>query len=69
MARISKEALEIIIGGILLVIGFILSFLMAIDILEKSIPLSIFAFSISFAGLLIGFYGIYGLVVVRQARK
>ncbi|MEM2320460.1 MAG: hypothetical protein QXS79_01030 [Candidatus Bathyarchaeia archaeon] len=62
----SKEALEIIIGGFLLVAGFALSFLMVVDILEKHISLLILAFSISFAGLLIGFYGIYGLVISHR---
>lgn len=68
MVNIGREIIEIIVGGLLLVAGFIISFFMVIDIIEKSIPLSIFAFSISFAGLLIGFHGIYGMVVMRRRR-
>ncbi|MEM2252028.1 MAG: hypothetical protein QXE73_02610 [Candidatus Bathyarchaeia archaeon] len=66
MVKISKEVLETITGGFLLVAGFALSFLMVIDILEKHISLSILAFSLSFAGLLIGFHGIYELVILRR---
>ncbi|MCS7367881.1 MAG: hypothetical protein NDF52_08400 [archaeon YNP-WB-062] len=36
--------------------------------MEKSIILSILALSSSFAGLTIGFHGIYGLVISRRRR-
>jgi small-conductance mechanosensitive channel len=66
MAEISRETIEIIVGGFLLIVSFLLSFLMVLDILEKSIALSIFSLSTSFAGLAIGFHGIYGLVTSRR---
>lgn len=66
MARIQREYLEIIIGGIMLVISFLVSFLMVIEVIEKSYLLSILLFLASFAGLLIGFHGIYGLIIARR---
>ncbi|MEM1586204.1 MAG: hypothetical protein QXX99_02995 [Candidatus Bathyarchaeia archaeon] len=69
MANIQREHAEIIIGGIMLVVSFIISFFMVIDIIEKSFLLSILAFSVSFMGLLMSFHGIYGLIISRQRRK
>jgi hypothetical protein len=66
MVNLEKEVVEIVVGGLLLVVGFLMSFLMVIDIIEKSIILSILAFSLSLAGLTIGLYGIYGLVLSRR---
>lgn len=68
MAKMSREVLEIVVGGSLLVISFLISFLMVIGVLEKDILLSILAFSVSFAGLLMGFHGIYGLVAARRKK-
>jgi hypothetical protein len=66
MAKFEKEVVEIVVGGVLLVVSFLISFFMVIDIVEKSIILSILAFSLSLAGLTIGLYGIYGLVLSRR---
>jgi hypothetical protein len=66
MASLEREVVEIVVGGSLLVVGFLTSFLMVIDVIEKSIILSILAFSLSLAGLIIGLYGIYGLVLSRR---
>ncbi|MCC6042824.1 MAG: hypothetical protein LM598_04275 [Candidatus Verstraetearchaeota archaeon] len=66
MASLEREVVEIVVGGSLLVIGFLMSFLMVIDVIEKSIILSILAFSLSLAGLVIGLYGIYGLALSRR---
>jgi hypothetical protein len=63
-----KEFIEIIIGGALLIIGFLISFFMVINILEKSFLLSFFAISCSFSGLTLGFHGIYGLVILHHRR-
>ncbi|MEM1507551.1 MAG: hypothetical protein QW702_05735 [Candidatus Bathyarchaeia archaeon] len=68
MVNMRKEHIEIIIGGIMLVVSFLISFLMVIGILEKSYVLSIAAFTSSFAGLLIGYHGIYGLIVTRRRK-
>ena len=66
MVKFEREVVETIVGGVLLVVSFLVSFLMAIDVIEKSIILSILAFSLSLAGLTIGLYGIYGLVISRR---
>jgi hypothetical protein len=69
MAEIQREHVEIIVGGILLIMGFLISLFMVINILEKSFALSILALSSSFSGLTLGFHGIYGLVILRRRRK
>jgi uncharacterized membrane protein len=69
MAEIQREHVEIIVGGILLIMGFLISLFMVINILEKSFALSILALSSSFSGLALGFHGIYGLVILRRRRK
>jgi len=69
MAKIEREKAEILIGALLLISSFLISLLMVIDILEKSIILSIFTFFSSFAGLAIGFHGIYGLILSRRRER
>jgi small-conductance mechanosensitive channel len=69
MAKIEREKAEILIGALLLTFSFLISLFMVIDILEKSIILSIFALSSSFAGLAIGFHGIYGLILLRRRER
>jgi hypothetical protein len=66
MVKLEKEVVGIVVGGVLLVISFLISFFMVIGIIEKSIILSILAFSLSLAGLTIGLYGIYGLALSRR---
>lgn len=69
MVNIQREYVEIFIGGFMLVTSFLVSFFMVIDLIEKSYFLSILAFSSSLAGLIIGFHGIYGLVISRRRKK
>ncbi len=69
MVKLEREAVETVVGGVLLVVSFVVSFLMVIEVIEKSIILSILAFSLSLAGLTIGLHGIYGLVSRRRAAK
>jgi uncharacterized membrane protein len=69
MAKMQREHVEIIAGGILLTIGFLISLFMVINILEKSFALSILALSSSFSGLTVGFHGIYGLVILHRRRR
>ncbi|MBS7618072.1 hypothetical protein KEJ25_05660 [Candidatus Bathyarchaeota archaeon] len=68
MVVLDREYIEIIIGAFLLTTSFLISLFMVIDILEPSFPLSFFAFSASFVGLLLGFHGLYGLVL-RYKKK
>lgn len=69
MNNIQKEHAEILIGAILLLSSFLISFFMVIDVLGKSFILSIFAFLSSFVGLAVGFHGIYGLIVSQKGRR
>jgi len=69
MNRMQAEHIEIIVGAVLLIVGFLISFFTVVGILEKSFILSIFALSSSFAGLAIGFHGIYGLVILYRKRE
>ncbi len=66
MAKLEKEIAEIAVGGSLLIFSFVVSFLMVIGVIEKSIVLSMLAFSLSMAGLAVGLHGIYGLVASRR---
>jgi hypothetical protein len=66
MVKFEKEVVKIIVGAVLLILGFLMSFFMVIGVLEKSIILSILAFSSSLAGLTVGLYGMYGLVLSRR---
>ncbi len=68
MVALNREYIEIVIGAFLLTASFLISFFMVIDILEPSFLLSFFAFSVSFVGLLLGFHGLYGLVL-RYKKK
>lgn len=69
MVKIQRETAEIIAGALLLILSFLVSFFMVIGILEKSITLSVFSLSSSFAGLAIGFHGIYGVVISRRKKE
>ena len=48
----------IILGFVLLVIGFILPFLMVLQLLESTLPLNFLAYLSSFFGLILGLIGI-----------
>jgi hypothetical protein len=63
MVVLNREHVEIVVGALLLIVSFLISLFMVIDVLEPSFSLSLFAFSASFVGLLIGFHGIYGLAL------
>ncbi|MEM1582203.1 MAG: hypothetical protein QXK89_06810 [Candidatus Bathyarchaeia archaeon] len=69
MVKVQRETAEIIAGALLLILSFLISFFMVIGILEKSITLSVFSLSSSFAGLTIGFHGIYGVVISRRKKE
>lgn len=68
MVVLDREYVEIVIGAFLLVTSFLISLFMVIGVLDPSFSLSFFAFSASFVGLLLGFHGLYGLVL-RYKKK
>jgi hypothetical protein len=57
-----RAAYEIFVGAILLISGFVASFLMVVGILERDIALSLLAYSMSLAGLVVGLHGVLGWV-------
>jgi Co/Zn/Cd efflux system component len=69
MLVLNREYVEILIGALLLIVSFLISLFMVIRILEPSFSLSFFAFSVSLVGLLIGFHGIYGLVLKYKKKS
>jgi hypothetical protein len=56
----------ILIGFVLLVIGFLLPFLMVLRLLEPTLPLNFIAYFASLFGLIIG---VIGIVTYTQVRK
>ena len=69
MPRLAKEVYEILIGLVMLVVGFALPFLMVIKVLAPSIELSLFSYAISLAGFGLGLHGIYGVISARRSRR
>ena len=62
----------IVIGFVLLLGGWILSLLMVIDVIQRSIYLSLLSYAISLAGLglsIYGFTGYFGVKIKRKARS
>lgn len=60
-----SEGAQIAIGGLMLVSGFLLSFMMVVGFLEKDFLLSFAAYALSLTGLAIGLHGAYGYVARR----
>ncbi len=65
MTRISPKAL-LGIGFVLLVIGFVLPFLMMLDVIPSSFFLNFFSFGASTLGL---FLGIIGIAILGPFRR
>ena len=64
-----KTANMILIGGILLILGFILSLFMAIRLVEPDFILLFLSLSSSTAGLAIGGYALYTSILTRRAER
>ncbi|MCD6284407.1 MAG: hypothetical protein J7M39_00665 [Anaerolineae bacterium] len=58
----------IVIGLVLVLLGFILPVLMVIDVLEATLLLSFFAYGASISGLLLGLIGIVQITRLRKNR-
>lgn len=56
----------IIIGGVLLVISWVLAMLMVIAILPSSLFLNLIVFSSMLVGMVLGMWGIFNLVRARR---
>jgi len=58
----------IVIGLVLVLLGFILPVLMVIDVLEATLLLSFFAYGASIGGLLLGLIGTVQITKLRKNR-
>jgi hypothetical protein len=62
-----REVYEIFVGFTLVFTAFILSFMMVVGVLEKDILLSLLAYSMSLAGIVVGLHGVLGYVRGRSS--
>jgi membrane associated rhomboid family serine protease len=64
-----NDKLLLIIGIIFVILGFLISFLMVIGILQKSIALSILSYSLSISGLGLGYLTLYRIVRKKDRKR
>ena len=69
MSKIDEIFLEIVLGAVLILAGFILSFLMVIKVIASSLFLSLFSYALSTAGLGLGITAAHGLVPKKPKRR
>jgi cytochrome c biogenesis protein CcdA len=62
-----REVYEMLVGFTLVFTAFILSFMMVVGVLEKDILLSLLAYSMSLAGIVVGLHGVLGYVRERSS--
>jgi cytochrome c biogenesis protein CcdA len=62
-----REAYEMLVGFTLVFTALILSFMMVVGVLEKDILLSLLAYSMSLAGIVVGLHGVLGYVRGRSS--
>lgn len=68
MSRLSGEALALVLGVVLLFVGWFTSFLLVIFSNQYSVYLSILSYVISLAGLVLASYG-YASVILKKRGK
>ncbi len=66
MRRITNPLRLIIIGGVLVLLGFGLSFALVLELLESSFLLSFLAYALSVVGL---FCGVVGAIQYQQSDR
>ncbi len=64
-----EESIYIVVGFSLLIGGWILTFLMVINLIMPDLLLSLFAYAMSLAGLVLGFYGLLTKFVVTRKKR
>ena len=69
MPKRDEIFLEIVLGAVLILAGFILSFLMVIKVIASSLFLSLFSYALSTAGLGLGITAAHGLVPKKPKRR
>ncbi len=65
----NKPIITIIVGALMLLSGWLISFLMVIKLLEENTYLIMSAYSINLSGLFIGLYGISSYIYLEKLRK
>mgnify|MGYP000300609537 CR=1 FL=1 len=65
----NKPMIAIIVGALMLLSGWLISFLMVIKLLEENIYLIISAYSINLSGLSIGLYGVSSYIYLEKLKK
>ena len=69
MSKIDEIFLEIVLGAVLILAGFILSFLMVVKVIASSLFLSLFSYALSTAGLGLGITAAHGLMPKKPKRR
>ncbi|RLG01320.1 MAG: hypothetical protein DRN60_04570 [Thaumarchaeota archaeon] len=69
MSKRDEIFLEIVLGAVLILAGFILSFLMVIKVIASSLFLSLFSYALSTAGLGLGITAAHGLMPKKPKRR
>ena len=69
MPKRDEIFLEIVLGAIFVLVGFILSFLMVIKVIASNLFLSLFSYAISTAGLGLGVIAAHGLMPKKPKRR
>lgn len=68
MRPLSNPLKLIIIGGVLLIIGWIIPLLIVLDLVEPSILLAFAGYAMSVAGLVTGLIGVYTHFPFRRTK-
>ena len=69
MSKRDEIFLEIALGAIFVLVGFVLSFLMVIKIIASSLFLSLFSYALSTAGLGLGMTAAHGLMPKKPKKR
>jgi uncharacterized membrane protein len=63
-----KELVELVIGFLMLISGWMLSFLIVLEILPKNFILTLLAYALSLMGLALALHGFTGILMLRIKR-
>ena len=69
MSKRDEIFLEIVLGAIFVLVGFILSFLMVIKVIASNLFLSLFSYALSIAGLGLGITAAHELTPKKSKKK
>ncbi len=73
MRKLDKLRIEITLGFVLMLLSFIISFLLAINVLTFDASFTIyfcfFLYTLSLIGLVLGLFVIYELIIIRRIAR